>query len=439
MQGSVTADTSLGYQSGIKHWQGYYATLPASSDPGLYMELCPDNEHKVFRLVHYHQYLYHSLGMREGQVVRAQTCLRHHLLSHMETISWMDDRRIKDSKTACARSPSEQRVHAELQRGRLKLPMSLETMWAFRSLYFEGRSFTSKEDWDARSLWIAGGWCCGDGTRIGSWTLKDGPKKADHAIRTNNCVLEVSDGHLQEPQYLAAGSAYAAYMAIDGHNPDENLLSATITYDTGKTTRNRTKPGKQQYWGRRNPGEATLLQDLGWYLSLSGVLDGDELLTRYWTDKPREDRYRRDRNQNFLYRKVVTRKAVTDALKDACQEVGLDPADFTSKSLRKCFASHVTAEGMSREERNGRGGWSLKTTTVEDHYVSSVETRGAFAIGQDNPKLNSISVKSTKKMQQAKKATSAAKIPLATADGTLCSSGFTDTALAPTVTTPLLG
>jgi hypothetical protein len=48
-------------------------------------------------------------------------------------------------------------------------------------------------------------------------------------------------------------------------------------------------------------------------------------------------------------------------------------------------------------------------------------------------------VKSTKKMQQAKKATSAAKIPLATADGTLCSSGFTDTALAPTVTTPLLG
>ena len=48
-------------------------------------------------------------------------------------------------------------------------------------------------------------------------------------------------------------------------------------------------------------------------------------------------------------RKVVSRKQLCNAVKEACVAFDLPPARFSAKSLRSGFATHMTVCGITRE------------------------------------------------------------------------------------------
>jgi hypothetical protein len=103
---------------------------------------------------------------------------------------------------------------------------------------------------------------------------------------------------------------------------------------------------------------------LSWFLH-SRVQERDELLTRY---------------SNTGSRKVVIRKDVRTAIKLAVQGAGLPPRNFSTKSLRSGFGTHVTANGMGSDEMKSRGGWVKDSTVPDNHYVRRMHNRGALAL-----------------------------------------------------------
>ena len=83
-----------------------------------------------------------------------------------------------------------------------------------------------------------------------------------------------------------------------------------------------------------------VLNDLLEWFEHSSVTEGDELLTRYSLEGTR---------------KVVIRKDVRPAIKEAVSEMGLPSEHFSTKSLRSGFSTHASANGMSGVEVNNRG------------------------------------------------------------------------------------
>ena len=93
--------------------------------------------------------------------------------------------------------------------------------------------------------------------------------------------------------------------------------------------------------------------------------EADELLTRYSVTGSR---------------KVVIRKDVQTSIKLAVSGAGLPAKNFSTKSLRSGFGTHVTANGMGANEMKARGGWVKGFGVPESHYVRRMHSRGALAL-----------------------------------------------------------
>ena len=79
-------------------------------------------------------------------------------------------------------------------------------------------------------------------------------------------------------------------------------------------------------------------------------------------------------------RKVVIRKDVRTAIKLAVSGAGLPAKNFSTKSLRSGFGTHVTANGMGADEMKARGGWVKRSGVPESHYIRRMHSRGALAL-----------------------------------------------------------
>lgn len=108
-----------------------------------------------------------------------------------------------------------------------------------------------------------------------------------------------------------------------------------------------------------------VLNDLLLWFMNSQVQEDDELLTRYSSSGSR---------------KVVIRKDVRTAIKLAVSGAGLPAKNFSTKSLRSGFGTHVAANGMGAAEMKARGGWVQKSSVPENHYVRHMHSRGALAL-----------------------------------------------------------
>jgi hypothetical protein len=118
-----------------------------------------------------------------------------------------------------------------------------------------------------------------------------------------------------------------------------------------------------------DPGDAILVGDVAEWLRRSAVGSDDYLTDRYFLGR----------------RKSVTAKAVRSAVKSFCASRGLDPARFSTKSMRSGFATHYSTCGGNAEERNARGLWAKGSTVPERHYTYG-GARGAFSLGTSSGK-----------------------------------------------------
>jgi hypothetical protein len=116
---------------------------------------------------------------------------------------------------------------------------------------------------------------------------------------------------------------------------------------------------------RRTDEESMVLNDLAEWFKHSSVQEGDELLTGYSVEGGR---------------KVVIRKDVRYAIKNAVSRMGLPKEHFSTKSLRSGFSKHASANGMTGAEVYRRGGWVEGSTVPKQFYTRQMQSRGAVCI-----------------------------------------------------------
>ena len=230
--------------------------------------------------------------------------------------------------------------------------------------YWENQDWSTK-GLDKRVIWLA--ICLGfdSGLRIGNLTERDGPKGADHCIRAGQLIFFVKDPKSNEECRLKGGPDMTKF--LKRLDVDLSMVSSVdMTYVTSKTSRKvRSLVDNQKTLSRRTQEESMVLDDLLLWFLHSQVQEADELLTRYSVTGSR---------------KVVIRKDVRTAIKLAVSGAGLPAKNFSTKSLRSGFGTHVTANGMGADEMKARGGWVKGSGIPESHYVRHMHSRGALAL-----------------------------------------------------------
>jgi hypothetical protein len=229
-------------------------------------------------------------------------------------------------------------------------------------LYWEGRSWTSRVDLDARGVWIAVaiGFDCG--TRVGNITKQDGPDREDHCIRSTDLTFEVSSSG-GEPRRLGVE---AMRSEISGGLLLPSAVSrAWLTFVSSKTMRHLKSQMEPKLIGRRTQAEDQLLNDLVEWTIHSGTRDVDELATRYFDGK----------------RRSTTRKEVSTAVKRGAAAAGKDPSSYSTKSLRGGFSTVAFEAELPEVEINLRGGWVPNSKVSRSSYATRAGTsRGGMAL-----------------------------------------------------------
>ena len=361
---SVTEGTAQGYQAGIEKWKEYLGTLDSEHHPGQYLEKVTCQETKAQRIVLFMAYLYMSDGLRDEQIKRAVTCVSYMFEVNGKDTSFFNLAVVSRGRAATSRSSEECRTHEMNRRENVILPICLDIVLGVREEYWENQDWSMK-GMDKRAIWLA--ICLGfdSGLRVGNLTKRDGPKGADHCIRAGQLIFFVRDPISNEEGRLKGGSDMTKF--LQRLDVDLSMVSSVdMTYVTSKTSRKvRSLIDNQKTISRRTQVESMVLDDLLLWFLHSQVQEADELLTRYSVTGSR---------------KVVIRKDVRNAIKLAVSGAGLPARNFSTKSLRSGFSTHVTANGMGADEMKARGGWVKSSGVPESHYIRRMHSRGALAL-----------------------------------------------------------
>lgn len=144
------------------------------------------------------------------------------------------------------------------------------------------------------------------------------------------------------------------------------ILSCDLYFLSSKTSGKVTSVVRHsKHLARRSTIENTVLNDLIQWMLHSGVKCDDELLSRY---------------SSAGRKKTVIRKDVRTAIKAKVIEMGLPLENFSNKSLRSGFSSHVIANGMGEYEMIIGGGWTENSEVPKHHYTHQMRDRGALAL-----------------------------------------------------------
>lgn len=364
LSNSVTAGTARSYSVGIKTWTEYLGTLDSNSHPGEYLEKVKDQNGKAQRVVLFMAYLYMNEGLRDEQIKRTITSLTYMLEVKGMDASFMHLALVSRGRAATSRSSEECRVHEKKRGDNVILPVCLDIVLGVREKYWV------EQDWDMKGMDMKGIWlaiCLGfdSGLRIGNLTKKDGPHGADHCIRAGQLTFLVKDPKTAEEIRLKGGSTITNFLKRVDVTLDM-VSTVDMVYVTSKTSRKiKSLIENPKTLSRRTEVESMVLDDLLLWFIHSQVQETDELLTRY---------------SSTGSRKVVIRKDVRTAIKLAVSGAGLPPKNFSTKSLRSGFGTHVTANGMTASEMKTRGGWVSTSRVPDNHYVRHMHSRGALAL-----------------------------------------------------------
>lgn len=364
LSNSVTAGTARSYNAGIKTWTEYLGTLDSNSHPGEYLERVEDQNGKAQRVVLFMAYLYMNEGLRDEQIKRIITSLTYTLEVKGMDASFMHLALVSRGRAATSRSSEECRVYEEKRKDNVILPVCLDIVLGVREKYWVEQDWEMK-GMDMKGIWLAISLGFDSGLRIGNLTKRDGPHGADHCIRAGQLNFLVKDPQTTEVIRLKGGSTITNFLKR-GDVTLDMVSEVDMIYVTSKTSRKvKSLIENPKTLSRRTDVESMVLDDLLQWFIYSQVQEEDELLTRY---------------SSTGSRKVVIRKDVRKAIKLAVGGAGLPPKNFSTKSLRSGFGTHVTANGMDASEMKSRGGWVATSSVPDTHYVRHMHSRGALAL-----------------------------------------------------------
>ena len=373
--------TAQSYLSGIKKWREYLETLE-SNFPGYFLERINNDNDKGQRIVLYMAYLYLNFGLREEQIKRLVTGITY--LFDIEGVSteFFKLAVVSRGRAAVGRTVPEARDFEEQRSKRAILPVCLDIVLAMRTKYWEAKSWVVP-DIDDRAIWLAVALGFDSGPRIGNITKKDGKNGPDHCIRAKHCFFLAADPMTSAERRIEGGPAVAQFLNQPGVT-EANILSCDLYFLSSKTSgKVKSVVRHPKHLARRSTIEDTVLNDLIQWMLHSGVQCDDELLSRYSTAGRK---------------KTVIRKDVKTAIKSTVAEMGLPAENFSNKSLRSGFSSHVIANGMGECEMKRGGGWTENSQVPSNHYTHQMRDRGALALATSGTGVLSLGMSEIKRM-----------------------------------------
>mmetsp|Transcript_756 Transcript_756/g.1022 ORF Transcript_756/g.1022 Transcript_756/m.1022 type:complete len:303 (-) Transcript_756:84-992(-) len=250
-----------------------------------------------------------------------------------------------------------------------KDPATMDLMREIRRTCWEGRTWVTKKDLDARGSWISVGLGYDTGSRVSNLARPDGSEATDHCLRTYDVAFEIAD-HMRAP-FTVRGSEALRREIVSGHLDYSSVVSkASITLMSSKVVKSLKSQMVPKILARRSITESQFLDDLIQWVLYSGTKDNDYLCTRYWSTDHKG--------------RATTRKDVSSALKRGAEALGLDPKKYSSKSLRGGFTTAAKDAAMPEKELLMRGGWVPGSKVPDVFYNTySKSGRGGMAIAQD--------------------------------------------------------
>lgn len=362
---SVTLGTADNYSAAFKKWNEYLGSLSGHLKSDLYLEKVPDDYERSKRVVLFMVYLYTEKGLRDEQINRAVTGVAFQFSVAGLPTDFFRSEIVSRARKAGVRSTTEARALEVKRLASVKLPVFLELVWKVRDMYWVEKQWDAK-GMDSKAIWLIIALGFDSGPRISNLTLRDGKRREDHCIRAGHTAFIVNDP-ASKMEYRIKGGPMLANFLNRADVKFSDVRSVDLTYITSKTSKKvKSVVTHPKTIARESIEESTVLDDLLSWIQLSGVLEEDELMTRY---DPKNG-----------VRKVVIRKVVKKAIQAAALFFGLPIEHFSCKSLRSGFGTHAKANGMSSSDVNQRGGWAKGSTVPEEHYVRDMHSRGALAL-----------------------------------------------------------
>ena len=340
--------TKENYKPHVALWKEFHKDyLGASTDYTMRLVEGGDNE-KAKVWMHFCIHLYLCKGLREDQITRVLAGVRYYILVESAgDISFLNLESIKAARQSCHRNTLEQREHAIKSSNNVILPLCLEILVDLHQKYWEDQDW----EWEGmlkRATYV----CIALGLDIGlraSNLTKAEVKREEHCMMADDLFFVVKP----EGRRIPAGSSEAKEL-----DPEqvESMVAHVFTTKTGEV-----KLAEVPKTIDRGTLESSRLIDCMLELvKRSGVKNGDELFVMY----------RKGKARNKIYRRVLLRKNISEAIKTCCVERGLPAQHFSSSSMRKTMATNSTLASKPDTETCARAGWT-NTRTKNKHYDHS--------------------------------------------------------------------
>jgi hypothetical protein len=372
---SITEGTGGQYSSKWKRWVRFVDSLPAYANAGIYLEGWNGNpragEERLACLLTFMEWMYSEEGLRTEQVKGVMTAVNTTMSLEGHTYTGLFDHPlILRGKKACLRSVEEQRVYNDEKEDRKKLGVCEEMVWKMRELAWLG-SDNGLDGLVRKATWVSAGIGYDLASRAGNVTRPDGKKALDHNTRTGDLVFTVRDGSTSTgTRKITGGEDLRVYLSA-GRSADNDVLLVDIGPPTDKGIRLRTSQTSlaPRPIMRRSTLESLFLTDLCDWIVMSERRSEQPLAGR-WNPK-----YKRD--------KLVTRKELTSLIKESATALELPAKRFSAKSFRSGSATTMASAEDFRdaEEINQRGGWTIGSTVIHQHYISRIQGKGPMAVG----------------------------------------------------------
>jgi len=337
-------------------WEEYMETRTMSGVLGLDLQGAASDAVRLARIVHFASWLNSEKGMRGKALTSALGAVRTQFEGMGVQTGWWDDSRMDRVRVAARPTTEEAKEDRAKSKGTMKLPISEEMVIACRmEMWQEGKYDKGALDGIARWLAVALGF--DSGPRVGQLAKKE-KNGEDHAVRAGHFTFVFQGG-----SSMVAGLDLRN--KLKGLKGDYSSIALVdMEYVTDKVSSSRYVVDIKTI-ARRSRIESQVVDDLCHWVVYSGVLEEDEFLARY---DPKTGR-----------RKVITRSEITKTVKMLARMYGLPEALFSSKSLRKGFATQSAATAVNSDELKQRGGWSKTSRVPEKHYISRVGSAGGLA------------------------------------------------------------
>jgi hypothetical protein len=351
---SVTKKTFAGGEAAWARWVEYLEGIPTQRRPLPSLDNLTTEEDKSDRVSLFTQWLHEKKGYNRDRIVQELGKVKR----MFETSLWKTEffnnalqSRTLDSTRA---TTDEKKVIDQQKSVDKSMPLVAELALLVREEFWT----RWLDDWsckamDFRVIWIALILSYNSGPRMSNVTLRDGPDAEDHCIRAGHLTFYFRADSRIVP--VVGGEHLRTYVGGDYVMIKRNLASCSYKFLTSKAG------SAAHELSRRSVHESMVLEDLCTWVLRSGVMEKDELVTRYpsKTDYPDDKRFKRA---------VLNQKRFSRCYSWLGEKVVLQD-EFTTRCARIGYVVNGSCDALRDPEIAEGGGWSNTSKVPLQHYL----------------------------------------------------------------------